>query len=219
MKIILSPSKTQHILNNCLSYNEPKYLADSLKLFNYLKNLSQEELAKAMHIKGKTLEQTYQLYQNFNPYTSPKQSAIHLYTGLVFEQLNLSDYTKEQMLFLNDHVRILSAMYGVLKPSDCIYPYRLDFTMRFKDVKLKDFWKEKVVAEFKDEDVIIDLASQEFSQLLKPLQEKIHKIEFVDVIKEKEKVVSFHAKRMRGKMLDKLIREANVSQVISNIKI
>ena len=170
-----------------------------------------------MKIKGKTLEQTYELYQNFDPFTSPRQSAIHLYTGVVFEGLELSSYTPDQIKYLNEHVRILSAMYGVLKPSDCIYPYRLDFTMRFKDLNLMRYWREAILEEFKDEDVIIDLASQEFSQFLKPLKEKVHRVEFVDVIKGKEKVISFKAKQMRGLMLDYLIKQKDVEK-INNFK-
>lgn len=213
MKIIISPSKTQNILNNCLSYNEPKYLSESLKLFNYLKTLSQEDLAKAMHIKGKTLDQTFKLYQSFDSFVSPKQSAIHLYTGVVYEGLNLSSYSKDQILFLNEHVRILSAMYGVLKPSDCVYPYRLDFTMKFEDLKLKDIWKDRVIEEFKNEDVILDLASQEFSQLLDPIKDKLHKVEFVDIVNGKEKIVSYHAKRMRGIILDFVIQAQSIKHI------
>jgi uncharacterized protein len=205
MKIILSPSKSQSQLNNCLSFNQPKFLSESLKIFDYIKSLDQSDMAQIMKLKGKKLEETYEWYQTFNAYSSPRQSAIHLYTGVVYEGLQLSSYTKQHMKFLQDHVRVLSAMYGVLRPTDCIYPYRLDFTMKFKALNLKEFWKAKLIEAFKQEDVIIDLASNEFTQLLSELKEKIHKIEFVDQIHGQEKIISHHAKRMRGLMLNQII--------------
>jgi cytoplasmic iron level regulating protein YaaA (DUF328/UPF0246 family) len=213
MKIIIAPSKTQSVLNNCLSFNQPKHLEKSLALFATLKTLSQEELAQVMKIKGKTLEQVYALYQDFDPATSPRQSAIHLYTGVVFEGLTLSSYSPEQVKFMNDHVRILSAMYGVLKPSDCIYNYRLDFTMKFNDVHLNDYWRDDILNEFQDEDLILDLASTEFSQFLKPIQHKLHKVEFIDVVNGREKVISYKAKKLRGLLLNHVIHHNDVDSI------
>ena len=131
---------------------------------------------------------------------SPKEltHSIELYTGVVYESFNLENYSIDEFNYLNQNVRILSALYGVLSPMDGIQNYRLDFTMKLKHIHLNQFWKEKIVSEFKKDDLILDCASQEFSHFLKPLKEKVHRVEFIDIVDGQEKIISYNAKKLRG---------------------
>ena len=208
MKIILSPSKTQSTPSvDFNDTNESLLNRDkTLRLFHGLKRLSKSKLAEIMDLDGKLLEKTHGLYQSFDPDTVKRIPAIRLYTGLVYDQLHLDEYDSAQWVYLNDHLRLLSAMYGLLHPMTLVWPYRLDYTMRLPKIKLKDLWAKEINQALKDEDWIIDLSSQEFGSLLKPLSSKIHQVVFLEIINGQEKIISANAKKARGKMADYLIR-------------
>ncbi len=216
MKLILSPSKTQ--ASPELSFHSDYPLLDqkaTLSLFRKLRKMSPEALGSAMGIKGKLLDKTVALYRNFDPKATPQGSAITLYTGVVYDQLKLSAYDEQQSAYLHDHVRILSAMYGLLHPCAVIWPYRLDFTMSLPELKLKSLWSKKIIQALKDEPLIIDLSSQEFSGLMAPLKSKIHQVIFVESVKGQEKIISTNAKKARGKMADFMIlnRISSISEM------
>jgi len=172
--------------------------------------MSKPRLALTMDLEGKLLEKTYRLYQDFDPATSLTLPAIHLYTGLVYDQLTLDAYDEAQWTYLNTHLRILSAMYGLLHPQTRIWPYRLDFTMTLPKPSLKTIWSQKICSVLEEEDWIIDLSSQEFGSLLNGLSPKIHHVLFLELINGKERIISANAKKARGKMTQYLI----VNQVI-----
>lgn len=207
MKIILSPSKTQD--SPGLSYHSDIPLLDkkaTLSLFKKLQKMSPEDLGKAMGIQGKLLDKTVLLYHSFDPKVTPQCDAISLYTGVVYDQLELSTYDEQQKAYLADHVRILSAMYGLLHPSAPVWPYRLDFTMRLPELRLKALWSKRFVKALKAESLIIDLSSQEFSGLLAPLKPKIHQVIFLESIDGQEKIISTNVKKARGKMAHYMIQ-------------
>ena len=206
MKIIISPSKTQNFNFDNQGKSELKLKKETKLLFSKLKSLSKEELSYCLKIKKKLLDETYSLYQ-LEHKEKPVGKAIDSYSGVVFEQLSLSDYNSSQINYLNNHLNILSAIYGTLSPEDLIYPYRLDMTNKISDINLYNFWQEDIDKHFSQEDVIINLASNEFSRMLKNHSEKIINIDFFEKDKDgKLKIISFNAKKARGQMLDFLIR-------------
>ena len=198
MKILLSPSKTQSTNKQVIGLKHPKYFKHTKEIIRELKLLSKEEVSSIMKLKGQLLDETYLTIKNLK--LSPKEltPSIELYTGVVYESFNLDDYSIDQLNYLNQNVRILSALYGVLSPMDGIQNYRLDFTMKLKHIHLNQFWKEKIVREFKKDDFILDCASQEFSHFLKPFKEKVHRVEFIDIVDGQEKIISYNAKKLRG---------------------
>jgi len=207
MKIILSPSKTQADPKKAPLVTQETILdlESTLMILKKLKKLSRKKLAETMKLDGKLLEKTYRCYQDFNPETSLKLPSIHLYTGLVFDQIQLDTYNEDQIAYLNDHLRILSAMYGLLHPQALIWPYRLDLTMTIPTLKLRSLWSGKIAEALKEETLIIDLSSQEFSVCLAPLGNKVHHVIFLEDINGKERIISANAKKIRGKMADYLI--------------
>ncbi|HKL47650.1 MAG TPA: YaaA family protein [Candidatus Izemoplasmatales bacterium] len=206
MKIIISPSKTQ----NQLTYNhlEGQRLADqdaSLFLFNQLKMTSKKDIASLMKIKKQLLEDTYDLYQSFKK-SDDRTQAIHLYSGVVFDKLDINDYTPQQKQYMYQHLTILSAMYGPLRPDSLVWPYRLDMTMKPGGINLYHYWQNHIDHHFYQTDLIINLASNEFSRMLKKTQARIIDIVFKEENSSgKLRTVSYSAKVARGKMLNQII--------------
>jgi len=198
MKIIISPSKTQSTNKQVIGLKHPKYFNHTKEIIRELKQLSKEEVSTIMKLKGQLLDETYSTLRSLK--LSPKEltHSIELYTGVVYESFNLENYSIDEFNYLNQNVRILSALYGVLSPMDGIQNYRLDFTMKLKHINLNQFWKEMIVREFKKDDLILDCASQEFSHFLKPFKEKVHRVEFIDIVDGQEKIISYNAKKLRG---------------------
>jgi len=178
----------------------------TMKIFRKIKAMSRKKMAEVMDLDGKLLDKTYHSYQDFHPETTPTMPAIRLYTGLVFDQLHLDTYDELQTAYLNDHLVILSAIYGLVHPQTPIWPYRLDMTVSIPGLKLKILWTSKITEALKEQDLIIDLSSQEFGVLLKPLGNKIHQVIFLENVNGIEKIISANAKKIRGKMADYLIR-------------
>ena len=215
MKIIISPSKTQSFAN-ITKRTDISLRKETFNLYSIIKGFSKDKLGKLLKIKGKLLDDTYNNYHlDFSE--KPIGYAINSYTGVVFEQIQLNDYNESQLQYMYDKLRILSAMYGVLSPKEVIFPYRLDMTVKIPKINLYDFWQETTEAYFSNELLVINLASNEFSKMLKNYHERIINIEFYEESKDKGlKVVSYNAKKCRGQMLNFLIK--NKVEDISKIK-
>jgi len=206
MKIIISPSKTQN------TFIGPSKIDKQIinfkltnQLFAQLKQMSINEIQKLMKIKNALLEDTYRMYQLFDT-SNHKINAISLYSGVVFEQLEKGSYNHSQNQYLNKHLVILSAMYGPLSPNTGVWPYRLDMTMKPNGINLYHYWQENIDKYFMDTDIIIDLASNEFSKMI---NEKINHVIHIDFKEENEKLelktISYNAKKARGLMLNQMI--------------
>lgn len=214
MKIIISPSKTQNKSPDKSLYDQLVLDKKTDKLFTILRNMTRTNLGYALNIKGKLLDLTYYEYQKSNN-EKMVYRAIDLYEGVVFEQLG--SYINLEKEYQNKNLCILSAMYGVLKPESKVYPYRLDMNAKIPGVNLYSYWESEIDDYFHDEDFIINLASKEFSDMLKKQKVKIINIDFYEEKNHKLKVVSYNAKKMRGKMLDFIIR--NKISEIDSIKL
>jgi len=206
MKIIISPSKTQSIENCKMDGKEVLLFEEKTKvLLDILKQLSKTDIAKLMKIRKQLLDDTYQKIQDID-LTKPITNAICLYTGIVYDQLNLSQYNQKQLDYMNRYLVILSALYGVLEPNIKVSPYRLDMAMKPHQIQLYSFWKDCIESYFNETDVIINLASQEFGKMIVNLNTRKIDISFLEKTETGDyKSVSIYAKKARGKMLDYLI--------------
>ncbi|MFP4199289.1 MAG: YaaA family protein [Halanaerobium sp.] len=218
MKIILSPSKTQNHERKRKEKGKSLIKENMTKeLFNYLKSLTKEELASELDIQGNLLDRTYKLYQehSFEDQTIP---AIECYNGAVFKQLEPENYGQEEFSYLQEKLIILSPMYGPLHSDTEIWPYRLEMRLKPDGINLYDYWQEVVEEYFADVDLIINLASNEYSKVVeKNYQGKIIDFYFKE---EKEdgslKTVGYYVKQNRRKMLEQLIK--NQVESIDQIK-
>ncbi len=210
MKIIISPAKVQDGQTKFdLPFENVLFKCKQSTLKELLRDHSKTELGKLMKIKNKLLDNTYDYYQE----TQELFHAVNLYNGIVYKEINTNLYDEHQLDYMQRHLRILSAMYGVLEPLSGIKPYRLDMTMKPKKINMYDYWRETVNDYFKDE-MIINLASVEFSKLLEKDMINIH---FKELINEEYKIVTVRAKKARGLMVDFLI--TNMITDVEGIKL
>ncbi|MGB3366956.1 MAG: YaaA family protein [Acidaminobacteraceae bacterium] len=202
MKILLSPSKTQDF-SNPLAIGENKPVHDNVtkKIHNYLKKMDLSEILSAYKISEKLALEVESMIKSYKK--SDFSEAISAYTGSVYREIKVESYSKEEMEFLQNNIRILSSFYGVLKPLDLIRPYRLDMKTKLKELDIKSIWSEIYSSEFQNEDLVVNLASKEFSSLIRL---DIVNVEFKDYSVDKYLVKATYAKTARGKMVNEIVK-------------
>ncbi|MFO7814960.1 MAG: YaaA family protein [Halanaerobiales bacterium] len=217
MKIILSPSKTQN--HERVREEKGREILNETKtkeLFNYFKSLSKEELKTELDIQGNLLDRTYNLYQkhSFEDETIP---AIECYNGSSFKQIDLENYDQDQFSYMQEKLVIISPIYGPLSSDTEIWPYRLEMRLKPNGINLYKYWQETMKDYFEDVDLILNLASNEYSKVVENnYQGRIIDFYFKE---EKEdgslKTMGYYVKHNRGKLLNELIKKQikNVDQI------
>ena len=223
MIILLSPAKTldfesEPVIEVC---TEPDFLKFSKYLMNGLSKLSSEEIAELMSISPKLADLNRQRFKAWAAKHDKKTSkqAILAFKGDVYEGLKAWDFSADDFDFAQKHLRILSGLYGSLRPLDLIQPHRLEMGTAYANPAGKDlysFWGDRLsdglnkdLAE-SGSDLLVNLASQEY---FKSVQEKkLQGQVFTPVFKDEKnghfKIVSFYAKKARGLMSSFLIRNS-----------
>lgn len=205
MKIIFSPSKSQHSKLSIDSFppTKPLFFNKAEQLRTYLSQYSSIEIEKIFKVSKKKSDEIVDDLKK----EQKNQVAISLFNGTSFKKIDLHSFSKDHYDFIQSHLRILSAMYGVLRPFDAVLKYRLDmndkiFSPNNAYKNLYSFWEEDISNYFKNEEKIINLASGEYSKMLKGYDSrKIISIYFLVIKDGKEKSVSVYSKQQRGNML------------------
>ena len=215
MKIIISPAKK---LDTSIKVQNSKmntsFLGESKKLIQILKGKSISELKDLMSLSANLAQLNWQRFQDWDISNSNTYISIELFNGAVYEGINAKDFNKSDNDFAQNNLRILSGLYGILKPNDLILPYRLEMGTQLKTINgnnLYRFWQEKLHQNIREElnnEVLINLASKEYSKVLKLTEIKSEVITpvFKDYKNGKLKIVSFFAKRARGEMCNFIIK-------------
>jgi cytoplasmic iron level regulating protein YaaA (DUF328/UPF0246 family) len=186
---------------------------------NILAGLTMDELADLMKISSKLAALTHQRYQAFTFPFTPENSgpALLVFQGDQFSSLAVDRYGQEDFLFAQDHLRILSGLYGVLRPLDLMQPYRLEMATKLatsRATTLYAFWNGVITDHLntalavRKTRVLVNLASDEYFKAvhLKNLHYPVLKISFKEIKNGKARVIAIHAKRARGMMVDFVIR-------------
>jgi cytoplasmic iron level regulating protein YaaA (DUF328/UPF0246 family) len=199
VKIVISPAKTQEIKkHHLLSDKTPIYLNEHLKLQKILRSKSKKYLKQMYKLKDDKFEE---VYQNIHHYDLLNEGhAFVSYNGLVFKQLDMESYNEDDFDYIKNHVRILDAMYGILEPGTLIKPYRLDMKMNLK-INLYDYFP---INQLLRDDIIINLASDEFSKMITLEMVTIHFREYKDGT---YKNMATYSKQARGMFLDYMIKQ------------
>lgn len=195
MKIIVSPTKSMKRKQLDLPLTKAPFQNESDVLRNILKGKTLTDLKQLYKASDKVVAKAYDYFSN----EASPVAALSLYDGLVFKQLKLSDYGEQELQYLNENVIILSALYGALHVSDAIMEYRLDYLMPF-DYDLYDYWKAHLSAFFSEDDLIVNLASTEFSTSFD--HDNVVNVHFVNA---QGKTQATAAKMARGDMLNYLV--------------
>lgn len=215
MKIIISPAKsidTNREIPN-IELTIPSFLNESKQLIGKLKKMSVKKIEEMMHISRDLAELNHQRYHNWHePVEVSKEviPAILAFNGEVYKGFDAYSMTSEQLKSAHEKVRILSGLYGILKPLDLLYPYRLEMGTRWnitpKQKNLYQFWGTKLAKflndEMKADEVLVNLASTEYSKAIdkKVLKSKMITPVFKEFKNGEYKVVMIFAKHARGAM-------------------
>lgn len=216
MKIIFSPSKgmDNSVIKNSLNSELPLFIEKANYLRNIISEFSVEDFEKKFKLKGKLLQEAYNIA--INKENEVEKEGLLFYSGVSFRQLELEKYSKDDFSYVKNHVFILSALYGVLNALDRIKAYRLDMGIKILDESLYSFWKKEIDNFFKEEDLIINLASNEFSKMLdRKKQPRIIDVEFRQLIDGNLKNISTEAKKARGLFLNYMIK----NKIVDDIKL
>ena len=217
MIIVLSPAKTLDYTTqrNIDDFSSPVFLNKSKNLIGELKKKKSKEISSLMKLSDKLTSLNVERYQNWKGQIKPSdnaQQSIYVFKGDVYQGLDIDSFTKKDINFAQQHLRILSGLYGILKPLDIIEPYRLEMGTKLKTQNgdnLYDFWGNNIAKEIEKElkvlksKTLINLASNEYYDSIQSLSEDINVISpvFKDQGKDgKFKIISFYAKKARGYM-------------------
>lgn len=211
MKILISPAKSLDFENNVETSisSKPIFADQAHKINNTIKNLSAPDLSSLMNISPKLSELNWSRNQEFQKIDSKEKEAIFAFNGDVYDGIDANTINKSNHEKLQNSLRILSGLYGILKPFDKIKAYRLEMGTKISingSKNLYDFWKENVtkslVNEVNENDIIVNLASNEYFSVIDQslISNTIVNPQFKDFKNGKLKIISFYAKKARGLM-------------------
>ena len=213
MLVLLSPAKRLDFepSTHTLDLTRPALIDRTADLSKATAKLSKRKIKTMMELSDDLAELNYQRFQAFDPDAKDGKAAALAFAGEVYRGLNAEGLSDTDLKWAQDHLRILSGMYGVLRPLDAIQPYRLEMGSRLKTRRggsLYDYWRDvpakalNAAAEAVGTDVLVNCASQEYFGAvdLKALKLRVVTPVFLEDKGGKASVVSFFAKRARGAM-------------------
>jgi len=226
MKIVISPAKSLNWdckVPESIALSEPIFLSEAVKVNAALKRYSKKNLAQLQSTSPALAELNFVRNQNWlaNNEGTDQKPAAFAFSGEVYRGLGIEDWGSLQADATQNSLRILSGLYGVLKPFDLISPYRLEMGTKLKIRQadnLYKFWQDKIAKVLRDEmsegERLINLASQEYFKAInnKVLMRPVTEIIFKDRADSGFKVKSFYAKKARG-LMARFIIENNITDL------
>jgi len=214
MKIVVSPAKSLDYESKLPTTRgtQPQFLETTAKINRKLSRLTKAELSELMGISDKLADLNYTRYQEFQEVHTKQNSrpAMYAFDGDVYTGLDAYTIAPSKLDRLQDSLRILSGMYGILKPLDLMQPYRLEMGTSIgieRNENLYQVWQEKIThslnKELKDNELFLNLASNEYFKAVNMTNLKVPVISpvFKDYKNGKLKIISFYAKKARGSMV------------------
>jgi len=214
MQIILSPAKLMDFSDEMkeVKSTRPLFPEKSKELIAVCRQLSEREIADEMTINAKMAREVYEYFQTYDLRSTPKQSAALAYNGIAYKGLNAHDFSVKDFDFAQQHLNIISGLYGIVRPLDTIRPYRLEMQRKIVPPGYKtlyDFWEETVNEYLskklrKGDKTIINVASKEYAKVVRrnmlPNGTKIIDIQFLQQENDRLKQIVVHSKKARGLM-------------------
>jgi cytoplasmic iron level regulating protein YaaA (DUF328/UPF0246 family) len=215
MIILLSPSKSMDMgPARVAEFSQSRLINQSQDLVAAVRKMSRKELMQFMEISEKLAELNFQRFQNWKPpvSTANGKQAIFAFTGDVYDGLDAAGLKKRDIDFAQNHLRILSGLYGLLRPLDLILPYRLEMGRPLETPGAKnlyEFWRGTITDSLNAEkgNLLVNLASQEYFKAVNTgkLEKEVVSPIFMDEKNGTPKIISFYAKKARGTMARYLI--------------
>ncbi|MCF6807872.1 peroxide stress protein YaaA [Thiotrichales bacterium 19S9-12] len=215
MLSLISPAKSQNFSDKApiSAYQLPRFVSEIYQLVDLLKELAPDEIASLMSISDKLASDVYGYYQNFHQSFTKENAkqAIFTFSGDVYRGLDAKTLDEGQVNFANEHVLMISGLYGLLKPLDFIQPYRLEMGSKLdiEGQSLYQFWCFKLTSylnellETHEIPAVINLASKEYSKAFdkKSVKGKWIDVDFKEYKNDQYKTIGIFAKRARGLMV------------------
>ncbi len=220
MIVLLSPAKTLDYSASTLgTHTEPRLLKDSSKLIKVLKKKTPSAIKTLMKVSDNIANLNVERFQQFaTPFTmtNAKQSVL-AFKGDVYQGLEADTFDEADYEFAQAHLRILSGLYGILRPMDLMQPYRLEMGTKLQNGSFKnlyEFWGNRITKlinadlEATEGESIINLASKEYFRSVKTdkLKGNLIHIHFREKRGDKYKVIAFNAKKARGAMAKQIVK-------------
>ena len=221
MITLISPAKSVNFSDPAPTdvFSTPDFLSQSKQLITVLKRIKKPELMELMSISENLADLNIPRYKAFKPpfdLDNAKQ-ALFAFTGDVYQHMRINTYDSDKLHFAQNHLRILSGLYGYLRPLDLIQAYRLEMKTPLKTKRgdnLYQFWDKRITQALNKDlktdlsPAVINLASREYARVVdfKSLNAPVFNIEFKEVQNGKAKVIAIFAKWARGMMADYIIQ-------------
>ncbi|AWW30107.1 peroxide stress protein YaaA [Echinicola strongylocentroti] len=217
MIALISPAKTLDMSTTDISLaTQPDFKTDIKALVSIMKKKSAGDIKQLMKVSDNIAQLNEERYHNFHKDFTPENSKQSLlaFKGDVYRSMEVDNYSEEDLAFAQDHLRILSGLYGLLKPLDLIQPYRLEMGISLENKKgknLYEYWGTKIskaINKAADGQPVINLASQEYAKAVdkKALKSPMIHVNFKEYRDGKYKVIGIFAKQARGMMADHIIK-------------
>jgi hypothetical protein len=222
MLMVISPAKTLDYQTPPVTqrYTQPEHLDHAQDLIVQLRDFTPRQIAELMHLSDKLAGLNAARFGSWTKTFTPENAkqALLAFKGDVYTGLNAEDFSEADFDFAQTHLRMLSGLYGVLRPLDLMQPYRLEMGTRLATPRgnnLYDFWGERISGWLNDalaaqgDEVLLNLASNEYFSAVKRkvLNARIIDTEFKDLKNGQYKIISFYAKKARGLMARYVIKQ------------
>ena len=208
MKIIIAPAKIMKIDRDSFPIqSKPQFLDKTRILERFLKSRSNEQLKDLWHASENVTKQSILQLENMN-LDERLTPAILAFSGIQYQYMAPDLFTQPALDYIQKNLRILSGFYGMLRPFDGVCPYRLELNTKmvgFRDYSLYHFWGSDIAENlFQEDNIVIDLASKQYTGLVKPYLSQgrqLITVDFQELKNDKWKTVGVHAKMARGEMV------------------
>ena len=208
MKVIIAPAKIMKIDRDSFPIqSKPQFLDKTRILERFLKSRSNEQLKDLWHASENVTKQSILQLENMN-LDERLTPAILAFSGIQYQYMAPDLFTQPALDYIQKNLRILSGFYGMLRPFDGVCPYRLELNTKmvgFRDYSLYHFWGSDIAENlFQEDNIVIDLASKQYTRLVKPYLSQgrqLITVDFQELKNDKWKTVGVHAKMARGEMV------------------
>lgn len=222
MLMVISPAKTLDFDTppTTKRYTQPQFLDHSQELISQLRDMTPAQIGELMHLSDKLSGLNAARFGSWNPAFTPENAkqALLAFKGDVYTGLDADTLSGPDLTYAQKHLRMLSGLYGLLRPLDLMQPYRLEMGTKLANARGKDlyaFWGDRIsewlneALKEQGDDVLLNLASNEyFSAVKRPaLNARVIETEFRDQKNGQYKIISFYAKKARGMMTRFVISE------------
>ncbi len=222
MLAVISPAKKMAHIKPVLSseYTQNEFLSQSDYLISVLKQLSPADISGLMDISADLGQLNYERFQTWTSEINRENGspAVYAFQGDVYQGLDIESLSQDSVIYAQSHLRILSGLYGVLRPLDLILPYRLEMGTKLTTEfgkNLYEFWGNRItqnlnqVLEIQKDNILINLASEEYfkSVNIQNLKADIVTPVFKDFKDGTYKIISFYAKKARGLMVRYILEQ------------